>query len=334
MKKFLIFFSSIIVIFAAFIVFLFTPPGNALLKPIVESQINSKSPVKISFDKFRVGFGSIDLKIKFLKNSVANIKGNYSLFSQNFNINYNIHIANLNNLKNIVSYPLRGGVDTSGNIKGNIKDIKIKGITNFAKSNTDYFIELKNKQVSKILTDIKNLDLASLLYIVNKPKFIDGKLNSNIVLNSIDINNLDGKILASVKNATVNRSLLKKEYNLTLPKTTLNLDSKALMKGKKIDFFANLISNLLKANIKGNFENNYLNSKYTLLADNLSVLTPVINQKIRGKFKTDGIVKGKTNNLLVKGIAYLAGGNINKKIALYGLSADIQLRKYKLKWKN
>ncbi|WP_024791558.1 hypothetical protein [Lebetimonas sp. JS032] len=311
MKKFLIFFSSVIVIFAAFIVFLFTPPGNALLKPIVESQINSKSPVKISFDKFRVGFGNIDLKIKLLKNSVANIKGNYSLFSQNFNINYNVHIDNLNNLKNIVNYPLRGSVDTSGNIKGNIKDIKIKGITNFAKSNSNYFVELKNKKVSKILADIKNLDLASLLYIVNKPKFIDGKLNSNIVLNSIDINNLDGNIKAYIKNATVNRNLLKKEYNLTLPKTALNLNAKALMKDKKINFFANLVSNLLKANINGKFENNYLSSKYIVLADNLSVLTPVINQKIRGKFKTEGNIKGKTDNLLVKGIAYLAGGNID-----------------------
>jgi hypothetical protein len=330
MKKLLIFLFSFILIIVIFVVFLFTPPGNAILKPIVESQINSNSPVKISFEKFRVGFGTLDIKADFLHDSNALIKGNYSLFSQNFDINYKIHINNLNDLKNIVNYPLRGSVDTSGNVKGNLQDIKIKGVTNLAKSNSDYFVELKNKEVSKVLANIKNLDLATLLYIVNKPKFIDGKLNSNIVLNSININNLDGQIKTYIKNAVVNRVLLKREYNLTLPKTVINLDSDVNLKGKKIDFFANLISNLAKVNVNGNFENNYLNTKYNINVSNLSVLTPIINQKIRGTFKTNGNIKGKTDNLIISGMAYLAGGNINYQTALNKKTLSYNINKLKI----
>ncbi|GAX88296.1 conserved hypothetical protein [Lebetimonas natsushimae] len=330
MKKVLISFFSVILVLVAFVIFLFTPPGNALLKPIVESQINSNSPVKISLEKFRVGFGTLDIKADFLNNSSAVIKGIYSLFSQNFDIDYKIHIDNLNDLKNIVNYPLRGSVNTSGNIKGDLQDIKIKGVTDFARSNSDYFIEIKNKAVLKILANIKNLDLANLLYIVNKPKFINGKLNSNIVLNSIDINNLDGNIKTYIKNAVVNRSLLKREYNLTLPKTVINLDSNVNLKGKKIDFFANLISNLAKVNVNGLFENNYLNTKYKINIGNLSVLTPVINQRIRGTFKTNGNVKGKTDNLIISGIAYLADGKISYKTALNKKIFSYNINKLKI----
>jgi hypothetical protein len=310
LKKFFLLLFFIFLFLTAFIAFLFTPVGNSFLKPIVENQINTNSPVKVTLDKFRVGFNFLDIKICFFKNSKAEIRGVYSLFNRNFNFYYYIHLHDLNNLKSIVNYPLRGSVDTNGNIKGNLQNIKINGVTNLAKSDSNYFVDIKNKKISKILANIKNLDVASLLYIVNKPEFINGKLYSDIKLNSIDLNNLDGNIQAYIKHAVINRGLFKREYNLTLPKTILNLNSVAILKGKKIDFFANLISNLAKISINGLFKNNYLNAKYNVNIDNLSVLTPIINQKIRGNFKTKGRVEGNINNLILKGIAYLAKGNI------------------------
>jgi len=310
MKKFFIVITSILVICIAFIVFLFTPPGNALLKPIVEQKINSNSPIKISFEKFRVGFNNINLKIKFLKNSTADITGAYSLFSQDFNLNYKIHIDNLDNLKNIINYPLRGSVDTKGNVKGNLNNIKIKGFTDFAKSNTNYFVEINNKKISKILAHIKNLDLESLLYIINQPKFLNGILNSDIVIN--DIYNLNGKVNAKI-DGFINNELLRNKYNILLPKTAINLNVNSLMKNKNIDFFADLNSNLLKALIKGKLKNKFLKTKYKIIAYNLSVLTPIINQKIRGKFKTNGVIEGRIDNLILKGKAYLAGGKIDYK---------------------
>jgi hypothetical protein len=134
---------------------------------------------------------------------------------------------------------------------------------------------------------------------------------------------LDGKIKTYVKNAYVNRNLLKKEYNITLPKTKVNLDSDVVLKGKRIDYFMKLISNLARIDLNGNLDNNYLNANYKINVDNLSFLTPIINQKIRGKFKTNGNIKGKIDNLFVKGIANLADGkvdystNLNKKMVTF-----------------
>jgi hypothetical protein len=91
-----------------------------------------------------------------------------------------------------------------------------------------------------------------------------------------------------------------------------------------------LISNLAKVNINGVFENNYLNTKYNVNVANLSVLTPIINQKIRGSFKTHGKVEGKVDNLIIKGIGYLAGGKINYKTALNKKTLSYNINKLKI----
>jgi len=332
MKKFFLFLIGFVFLFVLFIIFLFTPVGNNLLKPIVESKINSSSPIKIHFQKFRISFSSFDINATFFEKSYLYLKGNYSLFSKKINVNYFLKVSNLNNLKNVINYPLRGKFQTFGKIAGILDDLKIEGKSYFAKSNTRYVVLIKNYKPFKVLANIKNLELSKLLYILNQPGFIKGKLNSDIVLNNLDPSNLDGNIEIFVKNAVINKKLLHKEYNITIPNTTLNLDSKTVLKGKKVDFFANLISNLANTHIKGFYKDKFLDTDYKINIKNLSFLTPIINQKIRGKFKTDGKIKGNINNLLLKGVAYLANGqlfyksNINKKHLTYNLK-NIKIQK-------
>jgi len=332
MKKFFLFLLGFVFLFVLFIIFLFTPVGNNLLKPIVESKINSSSPIKIHFQKFRVGFSSFDINATFFKKSYLYLKGNYSLFSKKIDANYFLKVSNLNNLKNIINYPLRGKFQTFGKVAGILDDLKIDGKSDFAKSNTRYVVFIKNYKPFKVLADIKNLELSKLLYILNQPGFIKGKLNSDIVLNNLNPSNLDGNIEIFVKNAVINKKLLHREYNITIPDTTLNLESRTVLKGKKVDFFANLISNLADAHIKGYYRDKFLDADYKVNIENLSFLTPIINQKIRGKFKTDGKIKGKIDNLLLKGVAYLANGqlfyksNINKKYLTYNLK-NIKIQK-------
>jgi len=333
MKKFFLFLLGFVFLFVLFILFLFTPVGNNLLKPIVESKINSSSPIKIHFQKFRVSFSSFDINATFFEKSYLYLKGNYSLFSKKINANYFLKVSNLNNLKNIINYPLRGKFQTFGKIAGILDDLKIDGKSDFAKSNTLYTVFIKNYKPFKVLANIKNLELSKLLYILNQSGFIKGKLNSDIVLNNLDPSNLDGNIEIFVKNAVINKKLLHKEYNISIPNTTLNLDSKTVLKGKKVDFFADLISNLANANIKGSYKDKFLDADYKLNIENLSFLTPIINQKLRGKFKADGKIKGNINNLLLKGIAYFAGGqllyssNINKKHLTYNLK-NLKIQKF------
>jgi len=327
MKKFFLFLLSFISLVVLFILFLFTPIGNNLLKPIIENKINSSSPIKIHFQKFRVGFSSFDINATFFENSYLYLKGEYSLFSKTIDSTYFLKVSNLSNLKNIINYTLRGEFKTSGKIIGALNNLKINGNSDFAKSNAKYIVFIKEYKPFKVLANIRNLELSKLLYILNKPKFIKGKLNSDIVLNSLDPSNLDGKIKIFVKKAIINRELLHKEYNITLPYTVLNLDSKTFLKGKKVDFFANLISNLANANIKGYYKDKFLDADYKVNIENLSFLTPIINYKLRGKFKTDGKILGNIDNLFLKGKAYLADGellyklNINKKHLTYDLKS-------------
>ncbi len=65
---------------------LFTPPGNALLKPIIQGQIDKYAPIKLNLDTFSLGFSSIDVQINHNDDIKITLNGDFSLFSQTLDL--------------------------------------------------------------------------------------------------------------------------------------------------------------------------------------------------------------------------------------------------------
>ena len=87
MKKFVLWILGIILaLFVLIFCVLFTPPGNALLKPIIQGQIDKYAPIKLDLEKFSLGISSVELKIAHNDAIIITLGGDFSLFSQTLDV--------------------------------------------------------------------------------------------------------------------------------------------------------------------------------------------------------------------------------------------------------
>ncbi|WP_281951269.1 hypothetical protein [Nitrosophilus kaiyonis] len=335
MKKVFIWIISIILfLIVATGVVLFTPPGNALLKPIIESKINQNLPQKIKLDQFSLTPSNFYIKIIIEKDSYIDAKGKYSLFSKSFDAKYQVKIKDLSKISPLIGYKLRGNFFTKGAAKGDISKILINGITDLAKSKSDYNVEIKNLKPAKVLANISSLHIEDILYMFYKPQFIKGKLNADVKLSSLEPNNLKGFLKANMK-SSIDTQIMKKDFNVTLPKTSITADINSKLKKTSLKYSAKVLSNLAKIASSGKVDtkNIDMDIKYFVLIKELAMLKPIINFDLRGPLKTEGVVKGDKNLLTINGKSNIALSKTDYKVILKDFkpkSADSNIKNAKL----
>ena len=327
--------SFLLILIVVALVLLFTPIGNSILKPVIESKINENLPKKISLKTFILTPSSIKTKILIEKGSFIDLSGNYSIFSKSFDINYDLRIKDLSKISSLVGMKIRGELNTKGRAKGDISNIIVDGFTDLAKSSTNYIVSIKNMKPSKIDADIKSLKLEKVLYMLYQPQFLKGDLDANIKLTDLNPNNLKGFLDISMKKGFIDRKIMKKDFNVTLPKTEIKLDAKAKLEKTEISYSAKILSNLAKIVSTGNINSNDMdiNAKYFVLIKELGLLKPITKMDFRGPLKTTGLVKGNKKELNIKGDSDITGSNTDYKIVLKDFKpsrADIDINRAKL----
>ena len=78
----------LVLVIAAPFVILYTAPGNYLMSPFIENEINKRSPLKVTLKKFRLYPGYVIVKADVAGGAVIDAEGTYSLFGESFNIDY------------------------------------------------------------------------------------------------------------------------------------------------------------------------------------------------------------------------------------------------------
>ena len=337
MKKFLIGLVSILVILMAIVYgLLFTSFGNSMLKPIIEAKINEKLPQKISLQTFKLTPSTLNLLIKVDQNSKIEAKGGYSLFKQSFDIKYLVDIDDLSKIAPLIGTKLQGPFETDGSVKGGKEKLNIVGKSSVVGSRTTYYVVLEDFKPKNVKAEIKDAKLAKILYMLSQPVYADADININADMDSLDVDNLEGKIKATMENGHTFPKVLHKEFNLTGANVSFKLNADSNIKSSIAK--SNLIvdSNIAHAKIenavvdikKQSFDINYL-----VDVKKLSNLAPLIGIKLNGPFETDGSVKGDKKRLKVVGKAKVVGSNTNYDLTLKNFkpkNAKIDIKDAKL----
>ena len=316
MKRLLLFLLAIVIIGGGGIAFLiFTPLGNSSLKPFIEDIASKKSGIAITLDRFQLF--PLDISVA-LPGGKVDIQGELSLLHPSIDADYIIDIKELQKLKKLTKQPFRGPFWTAGHIVGDLEDIHIKGKTTLAKSKSDYDVILKEFEPKNIQANLRSLHIQQLLYMLYQPLFASGNLNANIHLTSLEEENLDGKIKLWLQKGRINNDIFKKEYGLSLPRTTLKLQADALLHKKSINYNASIDSNILKLDSKGAIvlKELAMDIDYNLFIKELALLEPLLGMKLRGDFATKGKIKGDKKFLEVQGRSLLASGNASYNLKL------------------
>ena len=211
MKYFAWFIGILATLVVALYIVVFTSFGNALLKPMVESKINEQTKLQSRLSTISLSMSDFEIVLEINENNKVELKGIYSLFSQTFDVFYNINLQNLQTLKSLTKTQLRGDFLTNGNVKGDIAFMKIDGKSSVAKSDTSYHVELSELNPTAIIANIKGAKLSALLYMSSQNPYAAADIDMDINFRDIRLHKMDGDVV--LNNAAQNgwRSCLSKQ---------------------------------------------------------------------------------------------------------------------------
>jgi hypothetical protein len=309
----------------------FTSVGNATVKPLIETEIQKQTHLPSKLAVFHLRMSEFEIKLVLNKNNTIHLKGDYSLFSQSFDILYNVRLEELRTLKPLTQTQLQSSFHTNGKIKGDMKLINVDGKSDVAKSATDYHVTLTDLNPTSIIAKIDSADLASLLYMLNQKEYAKAKIDLDVNFKNITPHKLDGNIILLTKNGALNSGVLKKDFNVTIPKTAFNMKLDANLNGDAVDYSYLLNSNLAKITSAGHVipQPLNLNLTYNIDVKELALLKPISGADVRGPLRLSGKVKGSKEMMAVSGKTDIAASNttfsaVLKDFAPKSVKADIK----------
>ncbi|MDQ7068610.1 MAG: hypothetical protein Q9M40_11895 [Sulfurimonas sp.] len=160
MKFFVWMGSFILVILMAIYTIAFTVFGNGIVAQKIESEIREATKLDAKLSTFTLSMSDFEIVLELSKSNKVTLIGNYSLFSQAFNIAYRVNFEAVEELKNLTNAPLVGRIFTEGKVKGNMAFIEVDGLSDIAKSDTTYHIELTNLDPTSIIAKVQKHGLS------------------------------------------------------------------------------------------------------------------------------------------------------------------------------
>ncbi len=317
---------SILGIFVSIILALytlvFTSLGNSMLQPIIQEKINEATMLNTKLETFKLNSNSLNILLALTPENKITVVGNFALLSQNFNISYRLRLEELKALKPLTKTVLNGKFHTEGSVIGNLAKIDIKGTSDIASSDTSYDITLRDFNPSSIKAVIDGAKTEELLAIIGKAPYALSSLHVDANMSSINPENLQGDVKIQLLDGKIDTALMKRDFNITIPKTAFSLNQTAHLRAKDINYDMTFNSNLAQILSSGTISPKPLKTdlSYELNFKELALFKPITNAPLRGPFSTKGTVKGNEKLMQV-----LGESDIAQSLSTY----DIELKELK-----
>ena len=315
----------LLVLVVALYCVLFSSFGNSVLKPFVEKIASEKIGMEFRLEKFELGFSSFDILAIINGELGVESKGKYSLFSSQFDLNYNTQAKSFNGMQ----------IDLSlkGEALGSFDNFVANGSGSLAGSNIRFASRIKDYAPLELKLDAKALDLAALSMIALKKAYITGKLSA-----VADIAGQEGTAKLNSAKIIITKEA-QNDFGISLPANfALSLNSDIKLLGKQVAATTRVksaLANLSAKNTSYNFENGEITSDFNLDIANLAALEPIIKQKLNGSIKVAGNTKiangamefldAKINGLGGEILASLKDNELNANIKNLKLAQALSL---------
>ena len=324
--KFLAWFCGILlVLVVALYCVLFSSFGNSVLKPFVEKIASEKIGMEFRLEKFELGFSSFDILAIINGELSVESRGKYSLFSSQFDLNYNTQAKSFNGMQ----------IDLSlkGEALGSFDNFVANGSGSLAGSSIRFASRIKDYAPLELKLDAKALDLAALSMIALKKAYISGKLSA-----VADIAGQEGTAKLNSAKIIITKEA-QNDFGISLPANfALSLNSDIKLLGKQVAATTRVksaLANLSAKNTSYNFENGEITSDFNVDIANLAALEPIIKQKLNGSIKVAGNTKiangamefldAKINGLGGEILASLKDNELNANIKNLKLAQALSL---------
>jgi len=295
----------------------FTKFGNSLIASNLQEVLSNELQKDVKVERFNLSFNDINTTISF-DDSKFVLDSIFDVFEQNVSANYLVDIKELGNLESLIDKKLNGSFFTLGKAVGTIEDVKVSGRAKVAKGDIKYFYA---KESNILQADVKSIHLESLLYLLNEPLYIMGRLNT-----AINLRDFQGDIKTKIYNGYLNKKVLKLPEAISIKGDILTKLSKkeAISKADIYTSVANIHSKALKVDLKTTF----IDGDYRLELYDFAKLEPFAKQRLRGKATVLGDIT-KDRDLVVNGNSKLLDGKLDFKLKNDDLIVNIDAMQIK-----
>ncbi len=318
---------------------LFTSSGNSFLKPYIEKEMSKKLEHNVTINSIVIKPDFLDMEINVDKNSKVILNGDIDIFSQNFNLTYDIDAADLKT----PYVSIDSKIKMKGTLRGNPKLFDIDGQGKAFRSQITFETSIYNKKVKKLKIIAKALRIEDILNFLNKPVYSRGVFDLDADIVSTDEGqNYNGRINTLIQFGILNKSVIKNIFDIDL-KHTVNYRGEITSKitngivKSKGTLYSN-ITNLKFENSSFDIKRAIFTSDFLLEIPNLELLEPIIKKKLYGKLILTGNIKKDNNSISFDAHTKKFNGDIdikfidNKaKILLSDLKVSDILKMLKLK---
>jgi hypothetical protein len=313
-------------------ILLFTSFGNSIVKPIIEDEILQQTKLDSNLQKFYLSLDNFEMLVDLNDNNTILVKGEYSIFSQSFNIKYFIDFKELSTLQPLTKTRLQGALSTNGSAVGDMNLFVIDGKSDIARSRSAYHIEVTDLNPTSIVAKITNANLEALLFMLNQKAYANADINLDVNFKNIKPHQLDGDILLTTRNGKINSDVINECCNISIPHTVFKMNLDAKLQGEHINYSYMFNSNLAKISSSGKLIPEPLNvdMKYALNIKELAILKPITNLDIRGSLNLNGNLKGTKDKMLLSAYSDIASSDTT----LVAILENFAPRSIKAKIKN
>ncbi len=297
---------------------LFTGLGNSIVRPIVESKISEAAGVPVKLQKFHLSMSDLDVILYLSDDNSVRVYGEYSPFARSFDLKYDVKLLSLADLKALTKQQLAGRLETEGTIRGDLDLLTVDGVSDVAKSDTSYHVELTKFDVTSAKANIKSLQIDALLAMLTQPSFIHAGLDLDLNFKNIKPHQLNGIVHLQTHKGRFDAGVIQKELGIAIPRTHFSMKADAKLQKEHIDYDYLFDSNLVKLTTRGVVTPEPLRADilYKASIKELALLKPLTHANLQGRVNLQGSAKGDKKKMLINLSTDLASSKTSAKLTL------------------
>ena len=285
---------------------LFTPFGNAALKPLIESQLQERIAAPARLEQFSLGLFHLNMTLHIAKADRIVLHGAYSIFDQSVDMTYAVDVHDLSLFNALMPRPLQGPLQTSGTIVGERDSMAVQGRGSLIQSRFDYIVSLQDFE-PKGLNIQGDLKLQEILHATMFTPVADADIALHADIQRLDLNRLErstGEAFIKVNEGRINTKAVRQEYNMTLADTPFAVDINLTMAQSEADIVMDArIAEDSKIACDTTFHaaTQSVDGMYRIDIKDLSLLSAIAGIPLHGPFHTNGTVKGNHKQTTIEG---------------------------------
>lgn len=312
MKKLLLWLCGILTALVLLVyIFVFSPIGNIIIKPIAQSQINKHSPLPLVLDKFSLGLTSAHIVLKNGEKLIIDLHGGYNLFTLGVDVDLFVDANDISLFGEMAGIELAGAFEVRAKAVGKVFDeLVVSATSDIARSTSVFNATFYDLMPTKITAQISAMRIDELLAMLGQKPYVSGVLGlqADITGTQGQTPNFNGQTTLAITQGGFSKDLIQKDFDIEIPRTSWSANLSAIFDMDSVKHNLVFNANVGRIISSGDTQLSPLLTKstYSINLSDISAFTPLVGTKIRGAFRTNGEMIGGASQMKIAGTSDIA----------------------------